>query len=176
MLDSKTKLVDAQTALQASGFTSGAIKTAPQAAAEQYAQLRAQATAAEVRLQVLRSSLTDGAPEVTQQVSRLESLRSQLSQMEKSTQSDPAAQDYVSKYREFKYQETLFDLMSKQYELARVDESREGGLIQVVDHAQPAELKSKPKRLMITLGTMLFAGFAISAWLMIRERRRAKIS
>ena len=41
--------------------------------------------------------------------------------------------DYVSKYREFKYQETLFELFARQYELARVDESREGALIQVVD-------------------------------------------
>ena len=176
MQAAKGKLIAAQTALQDSGFTSGAIKAAPQAAAEQYAQLRAQATAAEVRLQTLRSSLTDATPEVTQQISRLESLRSKLAQYETTAQADPSAPDYISKYREFKYQETLFDLLSKQYELARVDESHEGGLIQVVDPALPAELKSKPQRAIITIEVMLVAGMLISAGLVLRERRRRSLS
>jgi len=81
------------------------------------------------------------------------------------------AADYVSKYREFKYQETLFDLFAKQYELARVDESREGALIQVVDPATPPERKSKPKRAIITLASMLLAGLALSAWLVFVRRK-----
>ncbi len=172
MQDTKTKLVAAQSALQQSGFTSGAIKTEPQAAAEQYAQLRAQATAADLKLQTLSASLSDTSPEVHQQSTLLQALRSKLAQLEASTQPDPSAPDYVSKYREFKYQETLFDLMSKQYELARVDESREGALIQVVDPAQPAERKSKPKRSFVAVGAALAAAFAMAVWLVIRDRRR----
>jgi len=173
MQDAKTKLVAAQSVLQQSGFTSGAIKAEPRAAAEQYAQLRAQATAADVKLQTLRNSLVDTAPEVQQQSALLAALRSKLDQFEASTQSDTSVPDYVSKYREFKYQETLFDLMSKQYELARVDESREGALIQVVDPAQPAELKSKPKRSFIAIGAALAGVFLMAAWLILADRRRS---
>ncbi len=75
--------------------------------------------------------------------------------------------DYVGKYREFKYQETLYELFARQYELARVDESREGALIQVVDVATPAERKSKPKRGLIAVATtlaslLLLAGFVVT--------------
>ncbi len=173
MQDTKTKLVAAQSALQQSGFTAGAIKTEPQAAAEQYAQLRAQATAADVKLQTLRNSLAESAPEVRQQSALLVALRSKLDQIEASTSPDPSAPDYVSKYREFKYQETLFDLMAKQYELARVDESREGALVQVVDPAQPAELKSKPKRSLMALGAALLGVLLAGIWLIVRDRQRA---
>ena len=52
--------------------------------------------------------------------------------------------DYIDKYREFKYQEALFDIFVKQFELAKVDESREGALIQVVDVAQPPDSRPGP--------------------------------
>jgi uncharacterized protein involved in exopolysaccharide biosynthesis len=57
--------------------------------------------------------------------------------------------DYISKYRDFKYEETLFELFARQYELARADEAREGAMIQVVDTARVPEWKSKPERLKI---------------------------
>lgn len=174
----KDKLTAAQLALQASGFNQGAIKAEPKAAAEGYAKLRAEVTAAEVRLQAVRGSLADDTPEVRQQQATLAALRGQLARLEQTT--DPnAGPDYVSKYREFKYQETLFDLFARQYELARVDESREGALIQVVDPATPPERKSKPKRAIIavvaTLGTALLLGMAVlmrHAW----RQRRAQLS
>ena len=171
MRDAKAKSTEAQSALQSSGFTPGAIKAVPQAAAEQYAALRAQATAADVRLQTLRSSLTDTAPAVVQQMTLLDSLRSKLAQFEQSTQAEGSEPGYVGKYREFKYQETLFDLMSKQYELARVDESREGALIQVVDPALPSELKSKPVRSRIALAAAFLGALFTAVGLMIFGRR-----
>jgi len=169
------KLVQAQQALQASGFAQGALKAEPKSAAEAYARLRAELTAAEVRLQTLRGSLSDSTPEVQQQQGTLAALRSQVARLEQ-----PAAAasgpDYVSKYREFKYQETLFDLFAKQYELARVDESREGGLIQVVDAAAPPEKKSKPKRLFIAIGATFAGGIILIAAVLIRRSWRAVIT
>ena len=172
MQDTKARLVAAQTALQQSGFTAGAIKAEPQAAAEQYARVRAEATAAEVRLQTLRESLVDTAPEVRQQAAQLAALRTQLDQLAATAQPDASGPDYISKYREFKYQETLFDLMAKQYALARVDESREGALVQVVDPALPAELKSKPKRSLIALSAALMGLIAASAWVLVGRYRK----
>ncbi len=148
------RLAKAQSELQSSGFNPGALKAEPKAAAEGYAQLRAEVTAAEVRLQTLRRGLTDSAPEVQQQLAQLGALRAQLARLEgRSTPSEGS--DYVTQYRDFKYQETLFELLARQLELARLDESREGALIQVIDVAQVPEWKSKPKRAIITLATLL---------------------
>jgi uncharacterized protein involved in exopolysaccharide biosynthesis len=169
------KLVQAQQALQASGFAQGALKAEPKSAAEAYARLRAELTAAEVRLQTLRGSLSDNTPEVQQQQSTLAALRGQVARLEQPAVA-ASGPDYVSKYREFKYQETLFDLFAKQYELARVDESREGGLIQVVDAATPPERKSKPKRLFIALGATFASGIILIAAVLIRRSWRATVA
>jgi len=169
------KLVQAQQTLQASGFAQGALKAEPKSAAEAYARLRAELTAAEVRLQTLRGSLSDNTPEVQQQQSTLAALRGQVARLEQPATA-ASGPDYVSKYREFKYQETLFDLFAKQYELARVDESREGGLIQVVDAATPPERKSKPKRLFVALGATLASGIILIAAVLIRRSWRAAVA
>jgi len=165
------KLIQAQQALQASGFTQGALKAEPKSAAEGYARLKAEITAAEVRLQTLRGSLSDSASEVQQQQNTLTALRAQLTRLERTA--DPqGGPDYVSKYREFKYQETLFDLFAKQYELARVDESREGAPIQVVDTATPPEKRSKPKRALVVLATTLLSGATLAVFLLVRRTWR----
>jgi len=76
--------------------------------------------------------------------------------------------DYVARYREYKYQETLFELFSKQFELAKVDESREGALIQVVDPAEVPEKKSKPRRGTIAVVTTLVSGLLLLMFLTFR--------
>ncbi|MFM7012624.1 MAG: GNVR domain-containing protein, partial [Betaproteobacteria bacterium] len=80
--------------------------------------------------------------------------------------------DYVSNYRNFKYYETLFELFAKQYELARVDESREGAVIQVLDAAQPPERKSKPKKALIAIIATLASGFALLLFVFVRQALR----
>ena len=152
LVQTRDKLTAAQLALEASGFSQGALRAEPKAAAEGYARLRAEVTAAEVRLHTMRGSLADDTPEVRQQQAALAALRGQLARLEQATEVR-GAPDYVGKYREFKYQETLFELFSRQYELARVDESREGALIQVVDAALAPEKKSAPKRALIAVAT-----------------------
>ena len=168
-------LTQAQQALQASGFNPGALKAEPKAAAEGYARLQAQVTAAEVRLQTLRGSLSETTPEVQQALTMLGALRGQLGKVEASTGSSDGP-DYIGKFREFKYQETLFELFARQYELARVDESREGALIQVVDVAKPAERKSKPKRAITAVATTLVALLLLAAFVVMRHFWRQSLS
>lgn len=168
---SKERLVQAQETLQASGFNAGALKAEPKAAAEGYARLKAEATAAEVRIQALRGNLADNTPEVRQQQATLAALREQLARAERATNTT-GSPDYIGKYRDFKYQETLFDLYARQFELARVDESKEGALIQVVDIATLPEKKSKPKRAMIAIITTLAAGALLALWVVMRESGR----
>jgi len=169
LAESRDRLVNAQQALQASGFNAGALKAEPKAAAESYARLKAEATSAEVRLQALRSSLADDTPEIRQQRSTLAALKAQLALAEQSVD-NTGSPDYIGKYREFKYQETLFELYARQFELARADESREGALIQVVDTALVPEKKTKPKRAIIAIVTTLAAGALLLGWVLLRRR------
>ena len=170
----RDRLTQAQQVLQASGFNAGNLRAEPKAAAEGYARLKADVTTAEVRLQTTRSSLADSTPEVQRQTAGLMALRSQLAKLEKA--SDPSiGADYLSKYREFKYQETLFELFARQFELARLDESREGPLLQVVDLAKTPEVKSKPKRGQTAILATLVSGLLLMAFVSVRSSwRRAR--
>jgi uncharacterized protein involved in exopolysaccharide biosynthesis len=60
-------------------------------------------------------------------------------------------------------------MFSKQFELAKVDESREGAVIQVLDSAQPPERKSKPTKALIAIIATLATGFAILMFVFIRQ-------
>jgi uncharacterized protein involved in exopolysaccharide biosynthesis len=167
----RDQLTKAQQVLQASGFTQEALKADAKASAEGYARLRAEATAAELRLQALRRGLADTTPEVQQAMSNVGGLRTQLARLAEATDLTGAT-DYVSKFREFKYQETLFELLARQYELARVDESREGALVQVVDEAKPAEYKHRPRRALIAAGATLASLILMTAFLWTRHAWR----
>jgi uncharacterized protein involved in exopolysaccharide biosynthesis len=167
----KDKLTAAQRALQAAGINEGAIRAEPRAAAEVYAKLQAEITAGEVRLQTMRGYLTETAPDFQQAQNQLTALRGQLARRE-AVNTSGAQGDYVDRFREFKYQETLFDLFARQYEVARIDESREGAVIQVLDPATPPERKSKPKRAMMAVVATLAAGFALLLWVFVRHALR----
>ncbi len=171
----KDNLVKSEQALKASGVNSSALKASPIAAVEGLAKLKAAITAQEVKLASMRGYLAESAPDFKQAQTELFAMRSQMARAE---QEEPAAgakgadSDYIAKYRDFKYHETLFELFAKQYEMARVDESREGAVIQVVDVAQPPERKSKPKKANIALMTTLAAGFALLLFIFIRQAWR----
>lgn len=157
----REQLAQAQNALQQSGFNPGALKVEPKAAAEAYARIKAGATAAEVKLQTLRRSMAESSTEVQQQRALLDALQNQLSKLESTDRPDASDAGYMDRYREYKYQESLFELFSRQFEAARLDESREGSLIQVVDEATPPEHKSKPKRAFIAAGAAFLAGLLL---------------
>ena len=167
--NTKEKLTRAQIALQASGINQGTLKTEPKAAAEGYARLRAELTSAEVRLQTMQRMLSENSPELLQQQAMLTALRGEIRRLEQQNNTNDQSDEYITKYREFKYQETLFDLFARQYELARLDESREGALIQVLDIATPPERKSKPKRALIAAITAIFFGLLLTVGVLVRH-------
>ena len=167
----QVRLTAAQVALQGSGINENTLKGEPAAAAGGYARLKAELMAAQVRLQTLRESMSDSVEEVRQQRATVEALSAQVEKLERTEDVNHDSPDYIGKYREFKYQETLFDLMARQYEIARVDESREGSLIQVVQLATPAEHRDWPRR-----GRMVLAGavglfLLYSIFIVVRSRR-----
>jgi len=69
-------------------------------------------------------------------------------------------------------QQTVFEMMAKQYEMARLDEAREGSVIQVLDPAQPPEQRSSPKRALMAVVATLAAGFALLLFVFVRQALR----
>lgn len=169
----KENLVKSEQALKASGVNSSALKASPQAAVEGLAKLKASITAQVVKLATMRGYLTENAPDFKQAQYELAALRNQVVRAETE---EPAAgkadSDYIARFRDFKYHETLFELFAKQYEMARVDESREGAVIQVIDAAQPPEKKSKPNKALIVVGTALAVGFMLLLFVFLRHAMR----
>ncbi len=108
-----------------------------------------------------------------QALTELLALREQLAKAERDEVPQAAGQgDYVARYRDYKYHETLFELFAKQFELAKVDEAREGAVIQVLDMAQAPERKSKPKKALIAIIATLATGFALLLWVFVRQALR----
>jgi len=81
-----------------------------------------------------------------------------------------AGMEYLRRYRELKYQETVFELLSKEFEIAKLDEAREGSIVQVVDTAIPSDKKSSPLRFWIVLGST-FAAFVVAVFWVNLSRR-----
>lgn len=167
----RDRLVSAQIALESSGFNPGALKAEPRAAAEGYARLRAETTAAELRLRLLTGNLTSDTPEVRQQEALVAGLREQMARAER-TGSPKSDSDYVGRYREYKYQEVLFDVYARQFELARADESRESTLIQVVDSATPPERRSRPRRALTAVAATIACSLVLALFLVLRRATR----
>ena len=166
----KDKMIAAELALKGTGVNSSVLKSNPTSAVAAVAALKAQVTAQEVKVGAMRGYLAETAPDFKQAMNELANLRTQLAKQEKDEPASTAGQgDYVAKYREFKYQETLFELFAKQFEVAKVDESREGAVIQVLDAAQPPERKSKPKKALIAIIATLAAGFALLLFVFVRQ-------
>jgi uncharacterized protein involved in exopolysaccharide biosynthesis len=173
MLQAKDSLTKAEQVLIASGVGAGARRAEPRAAAESYARLKAEVTTAEVQLQTLRGSFTDDSADVRRARNTLNALRAELQALGRNTENNTGS-EYVSRYREFKYREALLELLMRQYELARVDESRDGALVQVIDSATPPERKSKPKRLQFLGGGALLALLGAAAVVLRNSNRRRK--
>ena len=174
----KQKLTEAEIALSQTGVSSDVLKSAPATAIAGVAELQAQVTAQEVRLGAMRGYLAETAPEFKQALTALASLRAQLAKQSQGARpgtpradgsSGGARDDYIARYRDFKYQETLFELFARQFEMAKLDESREGATIQVIDPATAPELKSKPKKALIAVLATLATGFLLLLWVFVRQ-------
>ena len=135
------------------------------------AALRAQITAKEIQLSAMRSFATEANPDLQRSLQELSGLRAELGKMEKNATSGKGdvmvpfgkapevGLEYVRRYRDMKYYETLFEVLAKQYEIARIDEAKDATLIQVLDKAGVPEKKTKPKRALIVILAAFAAGF-----------------
>jgi uncharacterized protein involved in exopolysaccharide biosynthesis len=169
----KDQLLQSEVALKSTGVSGSVLKSNPVSAVAAVAGLQAAVTAQEVKLGAMRGFLAETAPDFNLAMNELSNLRAQLAKQEKDAPATGGKAttegDYITKYREFKYHETLFELFSKQFELAKVDEAREGAVIQVLDTAQAPERKAKPKKAMIAIIAMLASWFALLLFVFVRQ-------
>jgi tyrosine-protein kinase Etk/Wzc len=183
----KDDLLNAELAFQQVQQTKGVVQLDAQAKAmiESLTMLRAQIAAKEVDLQAMRSYSTEQNPAVQIAQRELASLKDQAAHIEKRSHSGgytelglqdvpSAGMDYLRAEHEVKYRQALFDLLVKQLDAARLDESKEAAIIQVVEPAIEPERKSSPKRALITIFAIA-AGFFFGCVVALIQRWRVTV-
>lgn len=133
------------------------------------AMLRAQVAAKQVEIQAMRQFAADGNPDLERARQELSGLEGQLSSMDVASdrrggdlvapkgEMAQASLEYANALREVKYRETSLGLLTRLYEMARVDEARQGVQSQVVDVATVPERPTSPFRVWIVLAGLLMA-------------------
>src|SRR5439155_1386233 len=162
------------------------IKEQGKAMVEGAAILQGQLIAAQSELEGLRQIYTDNNVRVRSVRARIDELKHQLEKMggkgenpsadSGQEQDSPAQQDslypsirklpllgvtYADLYRRTRVQEAVFESLTKEYELAKVQEVKEIPTVKVLDSPNIPERKSFPPRLLIMfLGTVFAFGLA----------------
>jgi len=180
----KDKLTEAEEAMRKTQQSTGVLQIDSQARAliESAAILRAQVMAKQVQIEGMRSFATDDNPGLVFAKQELAALESQLDHLAGS-QSSPGSDinlskgrvtasglEYLRRYRDLKYQETVFELLAKAYEVAKLDEAREGAIVQVVDAAVPPDRKSSPNRTLIVIAVTILSFVMAVSWIFLREK------
>jgi len=179
----KEALTAAEIELKKTQEKTGLIKLDDQGRAivEFLAAFKANVAVKEVELGAMRTFATEHNPDFIRLEQELAGMREQLRKMEKdkvagegeilipTSRVPEAGLDYLRKFRDVKYYQTMFDLIAKQYELARLDEARDILVVQVLDRARPPDRKSKPKRALIVIAATLLTGIFAVFWVLLRE-------
>jgi tyrosine-protein kinase Etk/Wzc len=177
--EAKDNLSKAEQDLKETELKTGMVQPDSQSRAmiESAATLQAQISAKEVQLQTISSFATDTNPDMIVLKKQIAELRTQLGQLTGNSVNESdvfvpkgkvpaAALDYVRKFRNVKYREVIFQALANQYQLARLDEAKQGAVFQVIDSAVPPDRRSYPQRtilvLLFTLLAFIFACFI--AW------------
>lgn len=133
---------------------------------EPSAQLRAQIALREVQLSAIRIFATEQHPDIERLRHEISSMRRELSKLEGGDgKTDPVASstaglENLRRFRDVKFLERLSELLTQQFEAAKIDEARDISIVQVLDKAVVPEKRSSPRRTLIVLVSALMAGFA----------------
>jgi tyrosine-protein kinase Etk/Wzc len=146
------------------------------------AKLKAQLAADEIELSVLEGSLSEGHYRIQQLRTRVRETRRQLEDMESSAMGDSSAagsidiaglprlaKELAERLRDVKVAETLYTLLTEQYENARIQERRDTPSFSILDRAAHGGTKVRPRRLLIGIGTFVVAISLMLTLVLIRE-------
>jgi uncharacterized protein involved in exopolysaccharide biosynthesis len=180
----KDALNTAEAAMTKTQQSTGVLQIDSQARSliESAAVLRGQVVAKQVQIEGMRSFATDDNPNLILAKQELAALQSQLEHLAGSQHDNgsdinlskgrvtESGMEYLRRYRDLKYQETVFELLAKEFEIAKLDEAREGSIVQVVDAAVPPDKKSSPHRLLIIVASTILSMFVAVFWIQIQEK------
>jgi uncharacterized protein involved in exopolysaccharide biosynthesis len=175
LLQAKQSLSDAEIRLKQLQENTGVIQLDSQARLliETAAGLKGQIAMKEVELGAMRTFATANNPDYLRIQQMLAGLREQLAKVETGTVTTSKVPEtgleYLRKVRDLKYAETIYEMLAKQFEMAKIDEAKESSVIQVLDKAVVPEQKSKPKRGMIVLLAAVATVFFAILWAFITE-------
>lgn len=178
LLEANENLAAAEESMKSTEQSTGVLQIDSQARAliEAASTLRGQIMAKEVELQAMRAYATDDNPHMVMGEQQLEALKAQFARLagkDTNPSSDiiphkgslPAVQmEYIRRLRDLRYSETVVEILAKQFEMAKLDEAREGAIIQVAEVATPPDKRSFPKRTIIIILAALLAAFAACGW------------
>jgi uncharacterized protein involved in exopolysaccharide biosynthesis len=162
-----------------------AIKIDAQATAliESVSRLRAELASKEVELGALLTYQAEQNPQVRELREVVQQLKMQLRQLEETPPGNRIVSDvfittadmpdigmrFARLMRDYKIQETLFELLTQQYEMAKISEAKNTLKIQVLDVAAVPDRKSKPNRKLAVIVATILAGFFSVVFAFIME-------
>jgi len=170
--DSKDNLARAEIALKTALDTRGVISVDSQSRAivETVARLRGQIAAKEIQLTAMTSFVTPQNQDYKRAQQELSSMKAELARQENGApgadtplaggaDGQRAGLENIKILRDVKYYQMLYELLAKQYEIARLDESKDSSIVQVLDRAVEPERKYKPRRSIIVISFFLLGLF-----------------
>jgi uncharacterized protein involved in exopolysaccharide biosynthesis len=187
LMEASAKLQVAEEAMKISQEKSGLIQLEEQGRAviEAIATFQAQIAAKEVELGAIKLSATDDNPDVKRAVTILAQMRTQLASLERDNPEDKKSHssiittskvpevglEYARRLRDLKYAETINQLLAQQYQMAKVGESQNAPILQVLDIAIAPEQRASPKRSQMVLMAIAASGFAMCLLVFILEAK-----
>ena len=164
------------------------IKEQGKSMVEAAAVLEGQLIAAQTQLQGLRQIFTDQNIRVREAQARVEELRRQFMKIggkQESLDESPSGKEdevypsirklpllgvtYADLYRRMKIHETVFETLTQQYEIAKVQEAKEVPSVKVLDPAELPEKKVFPPRTLLTLFGGLLALVLGACWVITKH-------
>jgi len=177
--DAQVKLQIAEEAMKISQETSGLIQLEEQGRAviEAIATLQAQIASKEVELAALNLFATKENPDMKSASVAILEMRSQLDQLARenpgnsqarsssiitTSQVPQAGLEHGRRLRDLKYAETINQLLTQQYQMAKIEEAQNAPILQVLDIAITPDQRSSPRR-----GRMVILAILVSLFCMV---------
>lgn len=185
----KDVLAGAEVAMRDTEQSTGLVAPTGQADAlvRSLSQLHVEILTRQAQVEAMRTYAADDNPRFQTVKRELSALQGELARLEQGRHSPgspelPAGQlpqaglEFLRRYRDVKYHETLFEILAKQYEAARLDEAKAAPFVQIVDRAVIPERKSWPPRTIIVATCCLASALLSAFWSVLKSTSNGRLT
>ncbi len=179
-LETRSRLLaEAEEALQVFQEENQTIEISEQvkAALEIVSTLTGEAIVLEVELKILGQYTSQSSNEYISKKSRYDEISSQLKKFKQESARDDddmirsffptfdqvpqVTLNYLRLMRQVKIEETVYELLIKEYEMSKIEETRDTPTVQILDRADVPEIRSRPKRkILVVVGGLVGLGWS----------------